>query len=153
MLEIRSKIIEEKAKSLNKNKNTLCIIPIRGKKMDPNSIEMKKIGGKTIVQWTIDEILKSKKLIDIIVTTPDIKLINFLKKKYNKKLIFIKRHSSLDKVNSYLEETILTSCKKYNSLKKKIDQIALVSIDTPFKKKHHMNSAINLMNILKQIWC
>ena len=28
--------------------------------MDPNSIEMKKIGGKTIVQWTIDEILNQK---------------------------------------------------------------------------------------------
>ena len=150
LLETRSKIIEERSKAINKNKNTLCLIPIRGQRMDPNSIDMKKLGKKTVIEWTIDEIIKSKKIMDIVVTTPDLNLIKFLKKKYKKKIILLKRKNNLARVNSYLEETILNSCKEYKKLKnKKIDQIALISVDTPFKKKHHLDSAINLMNIFK----
>ncbi len=150
LFETRSKIIEERSKFFDKKKNTLCIIPIRGTTMDPNSIEMKKLGKKTIIEWTIDEILESKKIMDIVVTTPEVKLINFLKKKYKNKIIVIKRNRKLARVNSFLEETIIKTCNEYKKSKnKRIDLIALISTETPFKKKYHLDTAINLINIFK----
>ena len=58
---------------------------MRGKEANANSVTLRKLKKKPLICWTIDNALKSKSLNHIVVTSPDKKLIFFLKKKIWKK--------------------------------------------------------------------
>ena len=93
-------------KSFNKRFSTIGIIPVRGKIANPNSVGLKKLKSKPLIYWTIDNALKSKLLNEIVVTSPDKKLIKLLKKRYRKKIIFIERDNKLASINTDLSQSI-----------------------------------------------
>ena len=76
----RSKIIS-KLQTKEKNKKILAILPIRGLKLDPNSLVLKKLKNKPLVFFTIESILGSKLINKLVVTSPDDQLLNVIKKK------------------------------------------------------------------------
>tara|TARA_B100000700_G_scaffold314154_1_gene400288 strand:+ start:2006 stop:2911 length:906 start_codon:yes stop_codon:yes gene_type:complete len=80
----RSKIISKLQKK-EKKKKILAILPIRGLKLDPNSLVLKKLKNKPLVFFTIESILASKLINKLVVTSPDNQLLNIIKKKYKKK--------------------------------------------------------------------
>ena len=71
-------------KSFKKKFSTIAIIPVRGKEANANSVTLRKLKKKPLICWTIDNALKSKSLNHIVVTSPDKKLIFFLKKIWKK---------------------------------------------------------------------
>ena len=76
----RSKIITKLQKKENKKK-VVAILPIRGLKLNPDSLVLKKFESKPLVFYTIDSILSSKLVYKLIITSPDHKLLNIIKKK------------------------------------------------------------------------
>ena len=68
IFETRAKILQKRATDI-KTKNNLAIIPIRGEPVEKNSFALKKLGNKNLVNWTIDTILLSKNINNIIITT------------------------------------------------------------------------------------
>ena len=71
-------------------------MPIRGLKLNPNSLVLKKLKNKPLVFFTIESILGSKLINKLVVTSPDDQLLNIIKKKYKRKIITIKRPENLD---------------------------------------------------------
>ena len=65
-----------------KPKKCLAVIPIRGELLGEPSIALKKLGNKLVIDWTLDEAVKSKKISEIILTTPDQSIIDHVNKKY-----------------------------------------------------------------------
>ena len=141
----RSKIIS-KLQIKEKNKKILAILPIRGLKLNPNSLVLKKLKNKPLVFFTIESILGSKLINKLVVTSPDDQLLNVIKKNI-KKIITIRRPEKFGLINTELEKTIKHTLKKIKSKNIKFDHIMHISFRTPFISSQVINDGINTLQL------
>ena len=151
LLNTRAKILEKHVREYykNKDKNFFAILPIRGDELDNRSQPFLKISNKYLLDYTIDELINCKNLSKIIITTPSIKVINHVKKKYkSRRIIFIKRSISASRINVPLTDTIKDCFEKIGNLNL-YDSFLMISIETPFKRSELIDSAINIKKIFE----
>ena len=146
ILQNRSRIISKLQARENKKK-VLAILPVRGLKLNPNSLVLKKIKNKPLIFYTIDSILNSKLIDKLIITSPDSRLLNTIKKKYKNGIITIKRPENLGFINTELEKTIKHSIKKVKSKKIKYDYVMNISFRTPFISSKILDDGINTLKL------
>ena len=146
ILHNRSRIISKLQVDENKKK-VLAILPVRGLKLNPSSLVLKKLNKKPLVFYTIDSILNSKFINKLIITSPDSKLLNIIKRKYRNKIIVIKRPENLGFINTELEKTIKHSLKKIKSKKIRYDYIMNISFRTPFISSKILDDGINTLKL------
>ena len=51
---------------------------------------MNKLGNQMVLDWTIESALNAKRVSNVIVTTPDEEIIEYIKNKYKKRLKLLK---------------------------------------------------------------
>tara|TARA_Y100000589_G_scaffold311272_1_gene330488 strand:- start:5945 stop:7297 length:1353 start_codon:yes stop_codon:yes gene_type:complete len=149
ILTTRSKII---SKYFDDNEikagEILAIIPIRGKKYEIDSFVLEKINAnQTVLDIKIEEILKSKYISKIVVSTPDNSVIEHLKKKNYKNLDIHIRDPKLARMNSGLVETVNDLLLKYNL--KNFDAFLTFSVHYPFLKNLYIDNAIKSMYLFE----
>lgn len=142
----RSKIITKLQKKENKKK-VVAILPIRGLKLNPDSLVLKKFESKPLVFYTIDSILSSKLVYKLIITSPDHKLLNIIKKKYKNRVLILRRPENLAFINTELEKTIKHSLKELKSKRIFFDYIMNVSFRTPFISTKIIEDGINTLQL------
>ena len=118
----------------------LAIIPARA-----NSIRLKnknrlKLGGKSLIKWTIDFVLGTKVIKDIVLSTDDKKIIS--ENKNNNKIKIFKRPSHLKGKNVKTISVIFDVIKKYEKLFNKIDTVILFQATSPFRSRKKIDFAI-----------
>ena len=65
ILTTRANILSKNAKNVEGyNKKCVAVVPIRGSENNTKSVALKKLGKKRVIDWTIDEALKSKNIKD-----------------------------------------------------------------------------------------
>jgi len=148
LLNTRAEILESHAvKYSKKNKKFFAIIPIRSTEIDSRSKPFLKLGNKNLIDYSIEELLNTKNISKIIITTPSEKVINYIHKTYNnERIICLKRNISLSRINVPLTQTILESFKVIDKINS-YDSFLLISIETPFKRSQLIDSAINIKKI------
>ncbi len=118
----------------------LAIIPARA-----NSIRLKnknrlKLGGKSLIKWTIDFVLKTKVIKNIVLSTDDKKIIS--ENINNNKIKIFKRPSHLKGKNVKTISVIFDVIKKYEKLFNKIDTVILFQATSPFRSRKKIDFAI-----------
>jgi CMP-N-acetylneuraminic acid synthetase len=123
--------------------NGVAIIPIRGTE-ENRELCLTEIKGKKVVDWTLEAALNSKYLRQLIVSTDDIEIANYIQKLYGSKVTVSKRDNQLARKNIPLESV----------LKELIDQIRVdlntyvfLPIETPFRGSKEIDSAIEVMKL------
>ena len=116
----------------DKNKNILAITLARGgSKAVPNK-NIKKILGKPLIAFTIEEVLKSKYIDDYIVSTDSKKIAN-VAKKFGAKVPFL-RPKNISRDNSAAQDALVHALNKYESMiNKKFDYIVEIMCTNPLK--------------------
>ena len=142
----RSRIIRKLQKKEN-TKKIVALLPIRGLKLSPDSMVLTKLNKKPLVFYTIDSILSSKLISKLIITSPDSKLLNFIKKKYKEKVLVINRPENLGFINTELEKTIRHSLKVMKSKKIDFDYMMNISFRTPFISSKVIEDGINTIQL------
>ena len=142
----RSRIIRKLQKKEN-TKKIVALLPIRGLKLSPDSMVLTKLNKKPLVFYTIDSILSSKLISKLIITSPDSKLLNFIKKKYKEKVLVFNRPENLGFINTELEKTIRHSLKVMKSKKIDFDYIMNISFRTPFISSKVIEDGINTIQL------
>ena len=101
----RHKIIKKNLKLSNiEKKNHLALIPIRDE--DENSWFLKPFLGSILIDITLKNLLASNFFKKIIVTTPNIKILEHLKKNYKSLITCDKRPVNLAMHNTLIDETV-----------------------------------------------
>ena len=142
----RDKIFDIYQKKKQKFTNTICIIPIRGGSED--SIALKKISSKTVIERLINQLILSKKIKKIIVSSPDQNILKFINKKYKKKVLTSKRNFDLSQFNVPIYKTLISITKKMEK-KIKIDSVLKVNVDHPLLNAQNFHSSINILNLFE----
>jgi len=146
LLETRAEIYKSHAKRTNRpNLKVIAILPTRGPAIEPDSQVLNKLGDKNLIDWTIDAALNSTMISELIVTTPDQAVINYLTSRYNDKLTIVNR----DK-NASLENTSYVPAVKAAIEKRKtssFDAVLVLTAESPFRKTSYIDKAINVMRV------
>ena len=149
ILKTRADIIKNNIFKNNFKKKALAIIPVRGYEINPYNNFLKKLRGKPLGCWLIDVLLNTKKISKILVTTPDKKIIKYLKKKYKNKILLCRRNLSLSRINVALDETINNSINYAKNKKIKFNYIFQLNYKTPFLKSNDLDSFVHIMELFK----
>ena len=142
ILRTRAKIKSKHYSKINKKPlKVLTIIPVRGSKLDPRSLPHILLGNKKLVDWTIDSSLSADTVTDTMISTPDLTLLEHVKK-YGSKVIIEKREKELARINLGLEPSILNSVTNYCEKNEKPDLIAILFIEAPFRSSWYIDKAV-----------
>lgn len=147
ILNSRSLVFNENNKNKNFNKKSIAIIPVRGFEENPNSIVLKKLKGRPLLEWIIDTAIKSKKISKTLIATSDKIVINHIKKKYKNKILIFKRNKKLSKINQSLRKTIIQSIKYAKNQGISFNYIFQFSFRSPFINLKDIDNAVNIMEV------
>ena len=118
----------------------LAIIPARAKSIRLKNKNRLKLGGKSLIKWTLDFVLRTKVIKDIVLSTDDEKIIN--ENINNSKIKIFKRPSHLKGKNVKTISVIFDVIKKYEKLFNKIDAVILFQATSPFRSRKKIDFAI-----------
>ena len=118
----------------------LAIIPARAKSIRLKNKNRLKLGGKSLIKWTIDFVLGTKIIKDVALSTDDEKIIN--DNINNSKIKIFKRPDHLKGKNVKTITVILNVIKKYEKLFNKIDAVILFQATSPFRSRKKIDFAI-----------
>jgi len=102
---------------------------------------LKKIGDKTLVEWSISSVKNISEIIDIFVTTDDSEILKISKK--NGAISPWLRPNYLSKDDTSSEDTVMHAVKWYEKNVSKFDGILLLQPTSPFRSKNNIKKAIN----------
>ncbi len=150
ILKTRSEIVKKKLDNSNKKKKkAIAILPVRGLKINPKSYVLTKLKGKPLLFWSIDTLIKSKKISKVIITTPDEDIINKLKKRYKSQILIFKRDEKNAGINIPIEQTVIDAVNKAKKKKINFDYIFEISYKNPFIDLRDVDTSINMIEIFK----
>jgi N-acylneuraminate cytidylyltransferase/CMP-N,N'-diacetyllegionaminic acid synthase len=122
------------------NKSVLAIIPARGGSKGVKRKNLRDLGGKPLITWSIEEAKKSKYIDKLIVSTEDDDIAE-VSKKYGADVI--RRPSELATDTATTQDVIINCLEQ---LKKSFDYvpkfILLLQCTCPFRKVKHIDEAI-----------
>lgn len=145
LLETRSRIYAKHAKKINRpDLRVICVIPIRGKKIDNTSQLLNELGDEPLINWILNSVLKSK-VSEIIVTTPNQEILDHIKKIYGKKITLVKRDIKDALENTSYRPIIFNALKKRKLLA--YDAVLELTPDAPFRSSFYINKAIDVMRV------
>lgn len=148
ILDTRSLITKKFIRKIYKKKfSTLGIIPVRGRVSNKDSFTLRKLKKKPLICWTIENAMLSKSINCVVVTSPDKKLLNYLKKIYGKKIEYVQRDKKLGALNTDLYDTLLDTVNKMKKKKKSFDALMELSIRNPFFTADNIDNAVNTLRL------
>ena len=105
------------------------------------------MGNKLVIDWTLDEAVKSKKISEIILTTPDQSIIDHVNKKY-KTITTYKRDIEFARLGITLDKTLTDLFEKLPR-NKNFDRVFILFIEYPFRSSKYIDMASDTMDIFK----
>lgn len=146
LYDTRNEIIKKYLKPFKINeKNNLAILPIRDD--DENTWYLKKFLGSTLIDITIKNLIKKNLFKVIVVTTPNKKIISYLKKKYKGLIKLDLRPNNLAKINTLIDNTVAHVLEKFSI--KRIDTISVINCEYPLRKDFYFEKALNTLFLFK----
>jgi len=146
LLRTRSEIYKKHAEKMNRaSLKILAVLPVRGSSIEKNSQVLEVLGGKTIIEWTIDSAIGSELVDELIVTTPDLEIINHLKSTYGNRITIVERDLKDALENTSYKPAVISAIKDKNRLS--YDAVLELTADFPFRSTSYINKAINVMRV------
>jgi CMP-N-acetylneuraminic acid synthetase len=147
ILKTRGDILRRHAARRNRKLKVVAIIPVRGPAADPSSPALRGLGGRPLIDWTLDTALAAERVADVVVTTPDESVIAHVKARYGEKVFVIRRDSRLALPNTYIEDTLLDALSHYRTAGRAADALLSLTVESPFRESRHLNSAVDVMEL------
>ena len=151
LLETRRRIMEKhaeiKRRILNKNKiKRIAIIPVRAHSDYEFRVALKKLNGKPVIDYTVDETIASRRFRKIIVASEDDTILEYVMKKYPK-VTCVKRPLSYSRRNTMLENTIQYVFERLKLKKDIYEEVMILYVEAPLRTRGHIRKAIDTMHV------
>jgi len=147
ILETRARILEKHALSKGRPLSAIAVIPVRGGSLDPASAGLRMLGGRTVLDWTLQPALRSKRLSDVVLTTPDPDLIAHISSHYGDSVVLVKRHRELSLPNTYIEDALFHALEEYTKENSAPDVLVVLYLESPFRSAQLIDTAVEVMEV------
>jgi CMP-N-acetylneuraminic acid synthetase len=148
--QIKRKHAEIKRKRLKaSNIKRVAIIPARSYSDVMQRMALQKVAGRPMINYTVDEAIKSDSFTSIVVVSEDDEILKYIKKNY-KSVVAIKRPNEFARRNTGIEETVQLVL---NTLKQnkgeEYEEGMLLFVESPLRKSKHIMKAIDTLHIFE----
>jgi len=146
LLETRAEIYKSHAKRSKKPPlKVISVLPVRGSKIEKHSQVIMELGGKLLIDWSIDAVLNSDMVSELIVTTPDQDIIDHLSHKYGGLITIVERDKSASLENMSYGPAVKDALARRKT--KSFDAVLEITADSPFRTTSYIDKAINVMRV------
>ena len=147
LLRTRSEIYQRHTERMKRPPiRAVAVLPVRGRIIDTNSQILNLLGEKPLINWTIDSAIESKMVDELIVTTPDQELIQYLAEYYGDNITLVERSAedALENVSfdSAVRNALQQCCKS-----KSYDAVLELTPESPLRSTFYIDKAINVMRV------
>ncbi|MDO8358294.1 MAG: glycosyltransferase [Nitrospirota bacterium] len=147
ILATRSEIVRRMAERKGSPLNVLAVIAVRGPSIDPASPALKPLGGKPLLDWTLQAACEARRIRQVIVSTPDHALIEYVRKFPGHTPLAVERPAALATPNTPLIATLRHALEVAEASGEHFDAVFQLSIESPFRAARHLNAAIEVMEL------
>jgi CMP-N-acetylneuraminic acid synthetase len=146
LLDTRAEIYKRHAKRTKRpNLKVIAVLPARGPAIESGSQVLSKLGDKKLIDWTIDAVLASAMVSELIVTTPDQDVIDYLTNRYGDKLTIVSRNKNDALENMSYAPAVKAAIENRKTLS--FDVVLELTAESPFRKTSYIDKAINVMRV------
>ncbi|MEQ8390600.1 MAG: glycosyltransferase [Thalassospira sp.] len=148
LLATRAEILAKRARAAVAQYKTLAIIPVRGRKLDPRSLELELLDDRPLISWSIDAALSVNRINHIVVTTPDQEVIDFVRETYDdQRISCVLRASNLADINTDLAFTVKDAVMKVCEKGRSFDLCVTMMIESPFRKSLDIEMGMDVVSV------
>lgn len=146
ILSTRSEIYKKHAERTGRpSLRVLAVLPVRGPVIETNCQILEPLDGIPLIDWTINSVLDSKMILELIVSTPDKELIAHLRRKYGERITLVERNLVDALENTSYRPAIMAAigrrkCSEY-------DAILELTAESPYRSTSYIDKAINVMRV------
>lgn len=125
---------------------TLAVVPVRGRSVDPGCVALEPLGGKPLLDWTLDAALEAEQVEGVVLTSPDEAVLAHCRERYGDKVQTVKRPVELARETTGLDATLRHAA---GNVTLDFDPSALLvlSTETPFRGAMYLDKAVHTMRI------
>ena len=150
LLDTRNKILRKFNVSQGSDIEGVVVIPVRGNKSDPRELALRTLGDRKVIDWTIEAALAARTVKDVIVTTPDAAVLDYVRSVYGDSVILLDRDLSLARANSFADATVFDALERYERLGHSLPEgILILSVEAPFRRPDQIDAALDVMSIFE----
>jgi len=148
ILDTRNQILARQAKLNGGHLKMAAIVPVRGPSFETNSLALEPLGGRALIDWSIEAALRAERVDTVVVTSPDAAVLDHIAARYGSAVLTHKRDPGLALPNTGIEPTIL-SVLEFLSAAGHPEPLALadLSIESPFRSSRHIDTAGNVLEL------
>ncbi|WPP50488.1 glycosyltransferase family 2 protein [Catalinimonas niigatensis] len=145
ILNTRADINRDYVKFDQEKLNTLAIIPVRDANSINNTLAFTLLDDKTFLEHKIDQALLSENIRQVIVSSPDVKVKQFVQEHYHDRVMFVSRPSEQARLNVGLVGTVNHILKQEAISTMQPSAIVVLAIEFPFVSAATLDNAINTL--------
>ena len=146
LLDTRAEIYKSHAKRTKRpDLKVIAVLPTRGPAIEADSQILAKLGDKTLIDWTIDAVLASAMISELIITTPDQDVINHLTSRYGDRLMIVNRDIQGSLENTSYAPAVKAALDHRKNLS--FDAVLEITAESPFRKTSYIDKAINVLRV------
>ncbi len=147
ILSARGQIISRQAQQNGRRLSAIAVIPVRGPQLDPASTALRPLGGRPLIDWTLQAALEASRIAHVIITTPDEAILAHVEAKADPRIVTVKRDRELALPNTHIEDTLFHALAVYTQRFPTPDVLAVLYIESPFRGARHIDAAIDLLEL------
>ena len=143
----RAKILSKQA---NKNKpplDSVAVVPIRGHGVEPTSFALRPLGGKPMIDWTLEAAIASKRVSRVMVSSPDLRILDHVSDTFGDKIAVFRRDWRLATFSTPLDESLTEIFEHLDDDWRTFDAVSVLYIESPFRSARYIDMAIDVLDI------
>lgn len=147
LLDTRRQIMEHSLRA-KAPLDVLCIIPVRGTQFDPESIIFRELGGRPILDYTIEAALQASGVSETVVVTSDTGAIDHVRGRFGDRVMVVERPPQLSRMNMPLEVTVEHGLSEWIARRgREPEALLMLYAEAPFRDARHVQMAINALRL------
>lgn len=147
LLDTRRQILEHTVRAQTPL-DVLCVIPVRGTQFDPDSVVFRDLGGRPVLDYTIEAALQAKGVAETIVVTSDTAAIEHVRQTFGDRLMLIERPAHLSRMNTPLEASVGYGLRQWTATRgREPDALLMLYAEAPFRNARHVDMAIHALQL------
>ena len=149
ILATRAQIVEKQTRANGQRLSAVAIVPVRGSALDPQSLALRPLAGRRLIDWTLEPALGAQRVSDVIVTTPDEEVLCHVAGSHEGRVMALQRERKLALPNTYIEDTLAHALGEYTKDHAAPDAIVVLYIESPFRTARHIDNAIDTLALFE----
>ena len=149
ILATRAEILRKNAARLERPLNCVAVIPVRGKPTDPHSRALHRLGGKALIDWTVEAALESRNLSQVIVTSPDEDILGHVERTFGDAAYIDHRDWKLALPNTLLDDTLDHIFGRLPESLRDFHAVITLFVESPFRSARYIDMAADAMKLFE----